>query len=57
MFSKIIIHIKYPYAVGVLSIIWLGTLGYYVIDQNLPILAMVIVNSLVTLLIAKHAMN
>ena len=57
MFKQILIHVKHPYAVGVLIVIWTGTLIFYNIDNQLPITAMVILDSIVTLLITRHAMN
>ncbi|HYF96938.1 MAG TPA: hypothetical protein VD947_02755 [Patescibacteria group bacterium] len=57
MFRKILIHIKHPYAVGVVTVVWLGTLAFYQIDKELPVTPMVILNSILTLAIARHAMK
>lgn len=57
MFKDILVHIKYPYALVVITIIWIGTLSFYLIDQELPIIPMVIINSVLTSFIARHAMN
>ena len=57
MFKDILVHIKYPYAVVIIMIVWLGTLALYMIDQDLPIIPMVVINSVLTAFIARHAMN
>lgn len=57
MFKKILMHIRHPYVVGIVAVVWLGTLAFYDIDNNLPVTAMVIINSILTLLITRHAMN
>jgi hypothetical protein len=57
MFRKILLHIKHPYVVGIVIVVWVGTLVFYVIDQELPITAMVVLNSLLTVLVVKHAMS
>jgi hypothetical protein len=57
MFKKILIHVKHPYAVGVVVVVWVGTLAFYSIDDQLPITVMVVINSVLTLAITRHAMN
>jgi hypothetical protein len=57
MLKDILVHIKYPYAAGVVVIVWIGTLTMYLMDRNLPIITMVIINSVLTALITRHAMN
>jgi hypothetical protein len=57
MFRKILIHVKHPYAVGVVIVVWVGTLAFYQIDNQLPITLMVIFNSILTLAVTQHAMK
>lgn len=57
MFKKILIHVKHPYAVGIVTVVWIGTLAFYSIDTQLPITAMVIANSFLTLIVTYHAMK
>jgi hypothetical protein len=57
MFRKILPHIKHPYVVGIVIIVWVGTLALYSIDRQLPITAMVVINSILTILVTKHAMG
>jgi hypothetical protein len=57
MFKDILVHIKYPYAVFIIMIVWLGTLSLYLIDEKLPIILMVVCDSVLTAFIARHAMN
>jgi hypothetical protein len=57
MFRKILVHIRHPYVVGVITVVWVGTWAFYRIDNDLPVTAMVIIDSLLTLVITRHAMN
>lgn len=57
MFSKIVMHIRHPYVVGIITVVWIGTWAFYDIDNDLPVTAMVILNSILTLAITRHAMN
>lgn len=57
MFNKLLPYVKYPYATGIILVIWFGTLAFTQIDQNLPIVALVIINSLVTLYILHGSMK
>lgn len=52
MFKDIALYIKHPYTAGIIVIIWLGTLGLFATDQNLPIVAMVFIDTVVSLLLA-----
>lgn len=52
MFKDMALYIKHPYTAGTIAIIWLGTLGLYASDQNLPIVAMIFVDTIVSLLLA-----
>jgi hypothetical protein len=57
MYNKILVHLQYPYTVGIILIIWVGSLALYMIDETLPIILMVIINSLLTLLFTYHSMR
>lgn len=57
MFRKILLHVKHPYVVGIVIVVWVGTLSLYNIDRDLPITAMVILNSILTILVTRHAMS
>jgi hypothetical protein len=57
VFRKILPHIKHPYVVGIVIVVWVGTMSLYNIDRDLPITAMVVLNSLLTILVTKHAMS
>lgn len=52
MFKDMALYIKHPYTAGTIAIIWLGTLGLYATDQAMPIVAMVFVNTIVSLLLS-----
>ncbi len=52
MLKDFILFIKYPYTAGVIATIWLGTVGMAAIDQNLPVIRMVIINMIATCVIA-----
>lgn len=57
MFKDILVHIKYPYAVFIILVVWAGTLALYLIDEQLPIIWMVVIDSVLTAFIARHAMS
>lgn len=57
MFKNILPFIKYPYATGLISVIWIGTAAFYYIDRNLPVTLMIAVNSLVTVVILNNSMK
>ncbi|HEX5797294.1 MAG TPA: hypothetical protein VFX86_02800 [Candidatus Saccharimonadales bacterium] len=57
MFRRILMHIRHPYVVGIVTVVWVGTWAFYDIDNQLPVTAMVIIDSLLTLAITRHAMN
>jgi hypothetical protein len=52
MFKDIALYIKHPYTAGTIAIIWLGTLGIYMTDQKLPIVAMVFINTITSLILS-----
>lgn len=57
MFKNILPFIKYPYATGLISIIWVGTAVFYYIDNQLPITFMVITCSVLTVIILNDSMK
>lgn len=52
MFKDVALYIKHPYTAGTIAAIWIGTLGLYSADQNLPIVLMVFINTIASLLLA-----
>ncbi|HET7673193.1 MAG TPA: hypothetical protein VFK11_01615 [Candidatus Saccharimonadales bacterium] len=42
---------------GIVTVVWVGTWAFYRIDNQLPVTAMVIIDSVLTLIITRHAMN
>lgn len=52
MFKDIGKYIKHPYTAGTIIAIWIGTLGLYHADQDLPIVALVFTNVMVSLVLA-----
>lgn len=52
MLKDFILFIKYPYTAGVISTVWIGSAILIGIDSDLPILRIVIINCVVTYLIA-----
>lgn len=52
MFKDLYLYIKHPYTAGTIIVIWLGTLGLYQADQNLPIVTLVFVDVIVSLILA-----
>jgi len=57
MLKEFILFIKYPYTAGVIATIWLGSAVLMAINHQLPIVAMVIVNMLVSVVIAAVGFN
>jgi hypothetical protein len=55
--KKILPYVKYPYATGMIVVIWLGTLAFFLIDNQLPIVYLVIVDSIVTLALLHGSMK
>jgi hypothetical protein len=52
MFKDFILFIKYPYTAGVIATVWIGTAILIGIDHDLPIIKLIIINCVVTYLIA-----
>ena len=57
MFSKFLPYVKYPYATGIIIVIWLGTLAFTIIDDQLPVVWLVVIDSVVTILILRSSMK
>lgn len=53
MFNKnIALYTKHPYTAGIIIVLWVGTLGIYLSDQQLPLGMMVGCNAITTLFLA-----
>lgn len=52
MFKDLYLYIKHPYTAGTIIVIWLGTLGLYQADQDLPIVTLVFIDVIVSLILA-----
>lgn len=52
MLKDIYLYIKHPYTAGTIIVIWLGTLGLYQSDQDLPIIVLVFINVIVSLFLS-----
>lgn len=52
MFKDAALYIKYPYTAGTIAAIWIGTLGLYAIDRELPIIIMASINTFISLLLS-----
>ncbi len=52
MLKEFILFIKYPYTAGVIASVWLCSAALMAIDRNLPIVRMVMINMLVSVLLA-----
>lgn len=52
MFKDFVLFIKYPYTAGMISTIWISSAILISIDSDLPILKIVIINCVVTYLVA-----
>ncbi len=52
MLKEFLLFIKYPYTAGVIITIWLGSAALMAINQDLPLIKIVIANMLASVLIA-----
>lgn len=52
MFKDLLLYVKHPYTAGTIIMIWLGTLGLYEADQNLPIVTLIFINVIASLVLA-----
>lgn len=50
--NEMLIFVKHPYAAGIIGVIWIGSTIMYFIDRDLPIINMVIINMIVSFVIA-----
>jgi hypothetical protein len=57
MFKDFILFIKYPYTAGVIITIWLGSAALMAINRGLPAIHVVIVDMIVTVIIALLGFN
>ncbi len=55
MLSKLLPHLKPPYATAIISITWLGAVLFFAIDPDMNLVAIMASAVLVTLLVALHA--
>jgi hypothetical protein len=52
MLKDFILFIKYPYTAGVIVTIWLGSAALIAINEDLPMIRIVIINMLASVFIA-----
>lgn len=50
--KEFLLFIKYPYTAGVIATVWLGSAALMAIDRDLPIVRMVMVNMIMTVVLA-----
>ena len=50
--NEMFLFVKHPYAAGIIGVIWLASTLLYAIDRSLPIVDMVLINMLISFLIA-----
>lgn len=52
MLKDFILFIKYPYTAGAIATIWLGSAALVAINQDLPLIRIVMIDMLVSVVIA-----
>ncbi len=52
MLKEFILFIKYPYTAGVIATIWLGSAAMVAINQDLPLIRIVMIDMVVSVIIA-----
>ncbi len=52
MLKEFLLFIKYPYTAGVIVTIWLGSALMLAVNQDLPLIKIVIINMLASVFIA-----
>jgi hypothetical protein len=52
VFRDFVLFIKYPYTAGVVATVWVGTAVLIAIDPQLPVLRMILIDCVVTYVIA-----
>lgn len=48
MFKALFVYVKYPSVAGIISVIWLGSGILILFDRQLPILHIVVLNSVIS---------
>jgi hypothetical protein len=52
MIREFVLFIKYPYTAGVIATVWLGSAALLAIENNLPLVKLVIINMFTSVVIA-----
>jgi len=52
MLKDLYLYVKHPYTAGAIMVIWIGTLGLYATDRELPIVTLIFVDVVVSLVLA-----
>lgn len=52
MLKDFIVHVRYPYTAGIIAIIWVGTAFFMVIDKTANVQQMLILNAIITTIVA-----
>lgn len=52
MLKDLYLYVKHPYTAGTIMVIWLGTLGLYQTDKDLPIVTLIFIDVVVSLFLA-----
>jgi len=52
MLKEFILFIKYPYTAAIIATIWLGSAVLMALNDNLPVIQMVIINMLASVFLA-----
>lgn len=57
MHKELLLFIKYPYSAGVIITIWLGSAALLAINNELPLIKIVIINMFASVFIAHFGFN
>jgi hypothetical protein len=57
MHKEFLLFIKYPYSAGVIITIWLGSAALLAINNDLPLIKIVIINMLASVFIAHFGFS
>lgn len=52
MLKDFVLFVKYPYTAGIIAVIWIGSSILFAIDTSLPVVQILLINCVVTYLIA-----
>lgn len=52
MLKDLYLYVKHPYTAGTIIVIWVGTLGLYATDRELPVVTLIFVDVIVSLVLA-----